>query len=542
MYHDGPFDLKSRAIIYIRVSTARLDMVSPEQQFKVCSDFAVSNDFTVVGDPVQDIDISGRSFDKRQVNKMIERIRAGEAGTILVWQYSRWARNAGLGMAYLKLLEQAGGQLIAVTEAADTKTPSGLLQQGMMLQFAEYYSNVVGAGWKQAHAYRIGQGLPINGGLRFGYTRCPDCKRKEDRPEAFLKCKSCNGIFMIHPVNGPALGVAYEMRVSGKGFPYIVTQLTKAGIRSTDGHILSNQALAKSLDSGFGAGLICLDRRPQIEGKRLTTDIREYIFHPGAHAAVVEPEVWEAYFDKRINNFKTNPTQLYARHSVSGIFRCGEILESGEMCAGSLTVGGNNSEGIAWFRCSNSKSFKTCGGKQAVRTRLEEHLKGWVLTLAQDDGVALAAMKQAAQRQDLKTDVERLQHLLNAAKVRSRNLQDGRLNGDFDRDYYLDKKKEIDGEISSLEDQLREIGGALDTKVPSPREFQGLLAIWDRLPPEDLNAALKKLISYATVRRTGFDRRFYEYRVIPRWEAEPLSLRLHNPGNPTPKSDTPPDQ
>jgi site-specific DNA recombinase len=555
MYHDGPLDLRSRAIIYIRVSQAKQDMVSPEQQDRVCRDFAAQNGIEIIGKNVEDIDISGRSFDKRKVSSLIERVRAHEFGTILVWQYSRWARNAGMGLAHINLLEQVGGQLIAVTEPSDTKTPSGILQRGIMLQFAEHYSNVMGETWKLTHARRINAGLPAHGIARFGYKRCPDCRRKEDRPESYHRCEACEGVLVIDPLRGSFLADAYELYVAGKSFTYIAQESWKVGVRSRKERLLSDATMMSILDSGFGAGLLCVDPRPYIDGKPQKHDIEAFRWFPGIHEPVIDSDVWTNFFDRRVTTKRVNPGITYNTHRMSGLWRCAREFPTGETCYGPVKSSHTDGHGESFFRCNTAITFHTCDASRVPESLLEQRIKEWVMIHAKSENLAFGAMQRAAKRKDMQVSVDAYTEAKNLAEERLKRLQEIYLAGDVERDFYIDKRAELDSEIGALENQIKEVGGVMSTERPAPEEFQGLLKIWDRLTPEALNAALKEIISYGMIRGGGGGRgggvwRPYRTEIFGRWEVPPITRLENNPGsNPElhfvslpGRFDTPPDQ
>ena len=99
-------------IAYVRVSTARDEMVAPEIQIDAMRAWAAQNHVPIL-DVVQDLDQSGRGFAKRSVNSIIERIRRGEASGALVYNFSRFGRNATLALAHIAELEMAGGSILS---------------------------------------------------------------------------------------------------------------------------------------------------------------------------------------------------------------------------------------------------------------------------------------------------------------------------------------------------------------------------------------------------------------------------------------------
>ncbi|WP_327349391.1 recombinase family protein [Streptomyces sp. NBC_01321] len=74
-----------RAIIYVRVSRYRDkdEKISPELQIDACNTLAEREGMVVI-DVLQDLNLSGKYFAKRQVEQITQRIKRGEADVILV--------------------------------------------------------------------------------------------------------------------------------------------------------------------------------------------------------------------------------------------------------------------------------------------------------------------------------------------------------------------------------------------------------------------------------------------------------------------------
>ena len=141
-------------IAYVRVSTARDEMVAPEIQIDAMRAWAAQNHVPIL-DVVQDLDQSGRGFAKRSVTSIIERIRGGEASGALVYNFSRFGRNATLALAHIAELEMAGGSILSATEPVDPETAIGRFTRTTALAVAELQSDQISDGWKAAIARRV---------------------------------------------------------------------------------------------------------------------------------------------------------------------------------------------------------------------------------------------------------------------------------------------------------------------------------------------------------------------------------------------------
>ena len=100
------------AAAYLRVSTDKQDEYSLDSQLKLIRDYAAHHDMIVPDEFVfVDDGISGRSAKKRPgFNRMValakEKDRPFDA--ILVWKYSRFARNQEESVVYKSMLARSG--------------------------------------------------------------------------------------------------------------------------------------------------------------------------------------------------------------------------------------------------------------------------------------------------------------------------------------------------------------------------------------------------------------------------------------------------
>ncbi|SRR6266704_6067036 len=159
------------AVAYVRVSTAREQMISPELQ-KAAIEDAARRDGAVIaaGHWIVELDESGRGFGRKGVQQAIRLMREGVVQRCYVWKYSRFGRNATLSGQFCAEMEAVAGPraLVSATEDVSHGTAAGKFARGVLWQVDEFYSNVVGENWMEAHARRRRDGLPHNGNPRFG--------------------------------------------------------------------------------------------------------------------------------------------------------------------------------------------------------------------------------------------------------------------------------------------------------------------------------------------------------------------------------------
>ena len=130
--------------IYVRVSTDKQEELSPDAQRRLLLEYAKKNDIIVSADYIYvENGISGRYADKRpQFQKMIAAAKSEDhpIDVILVWKFSRFARNQEESIVYKSLLKkQCHVDVISISEPL-IDGPFGSLIERIIEWMDEYYS------------------------------------------------------------------------------------------------------------------------------------------------------------------------------------------------------------------------------------------------------------------------------------------------------------------------------------------------------------------------------------------------------------------
>ena len=134
---------KKYAAAYIRVSTDDQIEYSPDSQMKCIAEFAQKNGYILPEEFVfQDDGISGRSAKKRPAfNRMIAESKRKPTpfDAVLVWKFSRFARNQEESIFYKSMLKKNKIEVISISEPV-TDGPFGGLIERIIEWSDEYYS------------------------------------------------------------------------------------------------------------------------------------------------------------------------------------------------------------------------------------------------------------------------------------------------------------------------------------------------------------------------------------------------------------------
>lgn len=208
------------AAAYIRVSTEDQVEFSPHSQRKKIMEYAEHNGIQVPEEYVFiDEGISGRRADTRPAfQNMIALARSRRPfQKILVWKFSRFARNRQDSIFYKSMLRRdCGIEVISITEPL-THDPTSILIEALLEAMDEYYSINLAQEVRRGMQERFSRGKAISV-PPFGYQMGPEG-------------------FRIHPVQSIWIPVIFEDYAAGKTPREIADRLNASHIRTTRGNL-----------------------------------------------------------------------------------------------------------------------------------------------------------------------------------------------------------------------------------------------------------------------------------------------------------------
>ena len=127
---------------YVRVSTHDQEEISPDSQEKLLREYAKKNNIIILK-IFYELGVSGRKADKRpEFQDMIGSAKSKEhpVDTILVWKYSRFARNQEESIVYKSLLKKQNNVDVISESEPLVDGPFGSLIERIIEWMDEYYS------------------------------------------------------------------------------------------------------------------------------------------------------------------------------------------------------------------------------------------------------------------------------------------------------------------------------------------------------------------------------------------------------------------
>ncbi len=304
------------AAAYIRVSDERQDEYSPDSQIKLIHDYAKKNGYCVPEEYIfYDDGISAKTAKKRpEFNRMIALAKEKEPPfcAILVWKFSRFARNQEESIVYKNILRKKGVQVISISEPI-IDSPFGDLIERIIEWMDEYYL--------------INLSTEVKRGML----------EKASRGEAM--CAPAIGYDLVNKKYIPNSDAVYVKQIfsdylSGMPMRQIADKYSALGLRSRKGNALEIRTIQYMLWNPLYIGKIRWSTGEKTFAKNRQFDDPSILIVDGEHEPIIDIETWNAAQEKLKKQKKLygsyGRSQERADWPLKGLLRCSN-------CGGTLT-------------------------------------------------------------------------------------------------------------------------------------------------------------------------------------------------------------
>ncbi len=300
-----------RALIYARCSSqgqADKDLSIPAQ-LDAARDFARQQGWEVVGEYVDEAE-SARTSNRPEFLRMVGGIRTGELAVehIIVWKFSRFARNRRDSVLYKEILAGKGVRIVSLSEPVDD-SPAGSMLEGMLEVLDEYYSANLAEDTVRGMKKNASLGFSNGGRTPTGYQ----VKRTGD-------LDSPKGIYEPNPEYAPIVRRIARDYLGGDGGKAIASKLNHEGLRTRRGKLWTTQAILNILRNETYTGVRLWGRN--FKGRRAG---EEPVRVEGAHDALISAEDFgriQARLASRAPQ-RAHPRRLGSGYLLSGLLVCG---------------------------------------------------------------------------------------------------------------------------------------------------------------------------------------------------------------------------
>lgn len=471
------------AAAYIRVSTEDQTEFSPDSQLKEIRKYAKTHDLILPDEFIfADEGISGRRSDKRpEFQRMIgtAKIKPKPFDVILLWKFSRFARNREDSIVYKSMLrKQCGIEVISISEQL-TEDKTSILIEALIEAMDEYYSLNLAEEVRRGMNEKFSRGGVVSQ-PPFGY-------------------KMQDGIFAPDETTAPIVQMIYSDYLADVPVVQIARKLNDMGIRTRYGNTWENRTVEYVLTNPVYTGKL---RRSQA-GKKPDRFHEQDELVDAQHEPIIDDATFEAAQAKRAEVKKLY--SKYARkgqpvqYMLKGLVRCDSCGATMVMlaAAGKYLQCGNYNRG----KCQVSHSIKADKLNSLIISKIREDLS--------DPAFLSYVAKKAAPRQ-----VESpIPALIEKEEKKLERIREAFAAGIDTLEEYKQNKQRILDSIASLRAQLAEASPALTPTDLS--EFAGKLRYTlDTLSDPEASEMIKNIALRGIVEKIIFSKQNGRIEIV----------------------------
>lgn len=414
------------AACYIRVSTDDQTEYSPDSQLKLLRDYAKSHGLILPEEFVfmEKEGVSGRKAEKRpEFQRMISAAKSPEHpfDVILVWKYSRFARNQEESIVYKSMLHRECGVNVTSISEPLIDGPFGGLIERIIEWMDEYYSIRLAGEVTRGMKESISRGNHVNG-TPFGYMR------KE-------------GKLIPDPEKSPLVKQIFQWYLDGYGCRQIAGILNDMGIKSKYGNRMENRTVEYILCNPVYIGKLRWGGDGWFRRDFQNPDI---LVFDGAQEPLIDLETWNAV-QKKIKETKerygykqkqTAPHEYFLR----GMIKCSN-------CGATLTRSTANG-----LQCTNY-SKNSCSVSHYIGIEKAENI---VLEALKEDILSGKQTAEFAVRpRAVPSAKDPTKQLIRQEQRKLQRVREAYENGIDSLEEYRANKEKITARIAKLEKRLK---------------------------------------------------------------------------------------
>lgn len=417
------------AAAYIRVSTDDQVEYSPDSQKKAILEYAKRNKMLVPEDLIfSDEGISGRSTKRPAFQQMIGLAKTTPRpfDVILVWKFSRFARNREDSIVYKSMLrKQCGIDVISISEQLGEDKTS-ILIEALLEAMDEYYSinlaeEVLRGMTEKAH--RGG----VLGSLPYGY------RSEQGKP-------------VPDPETAPVVKQIFADFLSGIPSRRIAAQLNAKGLQTARGNAWQNRNIEYILRNVAYIGTTHWTPGG-VEGKHAERISEATILTEKTHAAIIDGETFAAAQKILDENKRKYPYKAHPTHGrifmLKGMLRCSN-------CGATLT----QSAAGAGMQCHQYGKGK-CRVSHYISLEKANRLVIDQLKRDFESGAFDATVLRPRSRVRNDEDVQKIRSDIARAKNKLARASQAYQAGIDTLEEYAENKKLLQSQISLLETSLK---------------------------------------------------------------------------------------
>ena len=466
------------------------ESVSIDNQRAILRKYAEEHGFEIHGEYIDD-GVSGTTFDRPEVQRLLDDAKTGIINTIIVKDLSRFGRNYIEVGQYVDYVFPAFGiRFIAIQDNVDTENRDSNAMEMMPIMniFNEWHAANTSKKIRTVLKANAREGKYHARKAPYGYVKSDTEKNARKAPYGYVKSDTEKKTPIIDEEAAAVVKRIFEMRASGLSPHKIADILNAEGILNPSRYCLERYGVVgrrENVGLWSFCGVNSILQNPTYLGhmvqqrdgtvsyknhKRYIKDESEWVIVRNTHEPIISQELWDKVREVEKSVAQGRKTKRGYTHPLSGFLFCAD-------CGGKMKLNYINRKGKLDFNfnCGNhvrlGKSY--CFSHFIQAKDIEAIVLDDIRTMAQrivldEKTIREDFIRHNAELADkaIKSAKKELQVKRKRTEELSRLMQlayEDRLKGKVPEDIcigfiqkYSEEQKKVDAEIAELEERLTE--------------------------------------------------------------------------------------
>lgn len=453
--------------LYIRVSTEDQAELSPDAQKRLLLDYAKKNNIIVSKDFIFSESVSGRHAQKRpEFQRMIATAKqpSHPIDVILVWKFSRFARNQEESIVYKSMLKKDRVDVVSVSEPL-IEGPFGSLIERIIEWMDEYYSIRLSG--------EVLRGMKEKA-LQHGYQSTP--------------CLGYDAVghgkpFVINEAEYAMVSYIMDLYDNqNMDETAIARRCNDLGYRTKRGNPFERRTVDRILENPFYCGTV----------------IWNGVEFEGAHEVRLSRE----RFEKRQELITSRKRPIKARnvstckHWLSGLIKC-------SICGATLSYTGNNA--CPYFQCwKYAKGFHKTSVALSVKKAEEAVMDYFDQILS---GAEFSYIRKSHPKDNNDLEIERLQKELSKLEIREKRIREAYESEIDTLEEYKANKERLAASRLKLNSQIENLlHDQEEPEIDTEKVLRKIKSVNDILKNPDVEYEEKGLLIRSVVDQIVYDK------------------------------------
>jgi DNA invertase Pin-like site-specific DNA recombinase len=375
---------------------------------------------------------------------------------ILVWKFSRFARNREDSIVFKAMLRRRCIEVVSISEPVDD-TPTGKLLEGILETIDEFYSLNLANESLRGMIENARRGFRNGGNAPYGYRLLPVTDERGNQKSRLE----------VDEVEARLVRRMFEMAAQGHGVKAVAMTLNQDGARTRSGARWGSSQVSAILNNEVYLGHTIFNRRDRSRKGKVNRPRSDWVVVKGTHEPIVDERTFAAVQERLASRRTRNspPARSGSSWLLSGLVSCGQC----DAAYGISDYGRNKA--YRYIQCITyvKKGKEACPGRRLRVDHLEaaviERLRGHLLT---DENLErMTEDLNGVTEQMAKRGADRLSRLRRASQEVAKRLQrqyEALEAGAVNMDEVGERIRALQAEREALAKEIEEVGRQKDAK------------------------------------------------------------------------------